>query len=82
MSDDNSSHDSSGPFDEIFKSALQELNKAGDRGEDRKMPDIDLEIEIRHLSRCAAKTELCVNVFSLWALVSFDSKVFTACPFG
>ena len=31
-------------------------------------------------SRCAAKTELCVTVFFLWALVSFDPKVFTAYP--
>jgi hypothetical protein len=40
-----------------------------------------LRIVIRHCSRCAAKTELCVIVFrSLKALVSFDSKVFTAYP--
>jgi len=32
------------------------------------------------ISRCAAKTELCVTVFSLWALVSFDSRVLTAYP--
>src|SRR5256885_12761090 len=35
---------------------------------------------IQHCSRCAAKTELCVTVISFEALVSFDSKVFTACP--
>src|SRR6266404_61432 len=36
-----------------------------------------LRIVIRHCSRCSAKTELCVTVISLEALVSFDSKVFT-----
>ena len=44
------------------------------------MPDDDLASVIRHCSRCAAKTELCVTVISFEALVSFDSKVFTACP--
>ena len=44
------------------------------------MPDVDLASVIRHCSRCAAKTELCVTVISFEALVSFDSKVFTACP--
>jgi hypothetical protein len=39
-----------------------------------------LRIVIRHCSRCAAKTELCVTVISFEALVSFDSKVFTAYP--
>src|ERR1044071_1677850 len=39
-----------------------------------------LRFVIRHSSRCAAKTELCVTVISFEALVSFDSKVFTACP--
>jgi hypothetical protein len=37
-----------------------------------------LRFVIRHCSRCAAKTELCVTVISFEALVSFDSKVFTA----
>src|SRR5262249_19730856 len=37
-------------------------------------------IVIRHCSRCAAKTELCVTMISFEALVSFDSKVFTAYP--
>src|SRR6266508_47880 len=37
-------------------------------------------IVIRHCSRCAAKTELCVTVISFEALVSFDSKVFTTYP--
>jgi hypothetical protein len=46
----------------------------------KKMPDVDLANVIRHSSRCAAKTELCVTVISFEALVSFDSKVFTACP--
>jgi|GEM_PF-2086579 len=44
-----------------------------------KMPNVDLANVIRHCSRCAAKTELCVTVISFEALVSFDSKVFTAC---
>jgi hypothetical protein len=45
------------------------------------MPDVDSQrVVIRHCSRCAAKTELCVTVISFEALVSFDSKVFTACP--
>src|SRR5439155_26268307 len=39
-----------------------------------------LRVVIRHCSRCAAKTELCVTLISFEALVSFDSKVFTACP--
>src|SRR5206468_12335762 len=39
-----------------------------------------LRIVIRHCSRCAAKTELCVTVVFFEALVSFDSKVFTAYP--
>jgi hypothetical protein len=39
-----------------------------------------LRFVIRHCSRCAAKTELCVTVISFEALVSFDSKVFTAYP--
>ena len=39
-----------------------------------------LRVVIRHCSRCAAKTELCVTVISFEALVSFNSKVFTACP--
>ena len=39
-----------------------------------------LRIVIRHSSRCAAKTELCVTLISFKALVSFDSKVFTAYP--
>jgi len=39
------------------------------------MPDVDLEIAIRHRVDVAAKTELCVTVFSPWALVSFDSEV-------
>ena len=39
-----------------------------------------LRVVIRHCSRCAAKTELCVILISFEALVSFDSKVFTACP--
>jgi len=39
-----------------------------------------LRFVIRHCSRCAAKTELCVTLISFEALVSFDSKVFTACP--
>src|SRR5436309_12596490 len=34
----------------------------------------------KHCSRCAAKTELCVTVIFFEALVSFDSKVFTAYP--
>src|SRR6266480_3699347 len=46
----------------------------------RKMPDVDVKSNPAFSSRCAAKTELCVTVFSLWALVSFDSKVFTAYP--
>jgi len=46
----------------------------------RKMPDVDVESNPAFSSRCAAKTELCVTVFFLWALVSFDSKVFTAYP--
>ena len=37
-----------------------------------------LRVVIRHCSRCAAKTELCVTVISFEALVSFDSKVLTA----
>ena len=37
-----------------------------------------LRFVIRHCSRCAAKTELCVTLISFEALVSFDSKVFTA----
>jgi hypothetical protein len=39
-----------------------------------------LRFVIRHSSRCAAKTELCVTVIFFEALVSFDSKVFTAYP--
>jgi hypothetical protein len=39
-----------------------------------------LRFVIRHCSRCAAKTELCVTLISFEALVSFDSKVFTAYP--
>ena len=39
-----------------------------------------LRFVIRHCSRYAAKTELCVTVISLKALVSFDSRVFTAYP--
>src|SRR6266480_3597350 len=39
-----------------------------------------LRVVIRHCSRCAAKTELCVTLISFEALVSFDSKVFTAYP--
>ena len=38
-----------------------------------------LRFVIRHCSRCAAKTELCVTLISFEALVSFDSKVLTAC---
>ena len=37
-----------------------------------------LRFVIRHCSRCAAKTELCVTLISFEALVSFDSKVLTA----
>jgi hypothetical protein len=47
---------------------------------ERKMPDVDVKSNPAFSSRCAAKTELCVTVFSLWALVSFDSKVLTAYP--
>ncbi|HEY0725533.1 MAG TPA: hypothetical protein VGD41_16355, partial [Pyrinomonadaceae bacterium] len=39
-----------------------------------------LRFVIRHCSRCAAKTELCVTLIFFEALVSFDSKVFTAYP--
>src|SRR5260370_36168128 len=45
---------------------------------ERKMPS--RKRGTAFFSRCAAKTELCVTVFSLWALVSFDSRVLTAYP--
>jgi hypothetical protein len=46
----------------------------------KEMPDVDLEIVIRHCRCAAAKTELCVTVVFFEALVSFDSKGFTAYP--
>jgi hypothetical protein len=46
-----------------------------------KMPDVDSYDSSSGIgSRCAAKTELCVTLISFEALVSFDSKVFTAYP--
>jgi hypothetical protein len=46
----------------------------------KEMPDVDLEIVIRHCRCAAAKTELCVTVVFFKALVSFDSKGLTAYP--
>jgi hypothetical protein len=50
------------------------------RTRQKEMPDVDLEIVIRHCRCAAAKTELCVTVVFFEALVSFDSKGLTAYP--